>query len=1025
MTIRYAELQITSNFTFLEGASHPDELVVTAAALGLTAVAVTDRNSLAGVVRAHVAACQAGIRLVIGARLDLTDGASCLCFPTDRAAYGRLTRLLTLGKRRAEKGQCQIGRDDLLAWSEGQILVLLPPARLDRVFADDLAAWGRALAGRCYLAAQRRFLADDARRLMRLDALAAAAGTPLVATNDVLYHAPFRRPLQDVLCCIRHGSTIFEAGWRLAPHAERYLKAPAEMARLFADHPDAIARTGEIVERCRFSLDELRYDYPTETSDGHSPQDVLEHLVAEGLTRRYPDGPPDTVRQAIDHELALIGQLAYAPYFLTVHDLVRFAESRGILCQGRGSAANSAVCYCLGITAVDPAQFDLLFERFISAARDEPPDIDVDFEHERREEVIQYIYAKYGRDRAGLTATVIHYRTRSALRDVGKVMGLPEDVVDAVAKSKALTAERLRELTLDPANPVLARVLSLAGELIGFPRHLSQHVGGFVMTKGRLDELVPIENAAMEDRTVIEWDKDDLDQLGLLKVDVLALGMLSCLRKAFGLLRRHRDVDLGLASVPREDPAVYAMLSRADANGVFQVESRAQMSMLPRLKPNCFYDLVIEVAIVRPGPIQGDMVHPYLRRREGKEKVDYPSPELQAVLHKTLGVPLFQEQAMRLSIVAGGFTPAEADQLRRAMASFRHTGKVEAFRTKLIEGMVTRGYDRPFAERLFRQIEGFGDYGFPESHAASFAHLTYVSAWLKCHHPAVFACALLNSQPMGFYAPAQIVRDAREHGVPVHPVDVNASQWDCTLEGAALRLGFRQVSGLARGQVDALVAARGAGYETPHALWRRAGLGRPALEALADADAFASLGLARREALWAIRALTTPPPPLFAIAGVEAPASGPPVVLPAMSLGEAVAQDYAHLRLSLKAHPVALLRQSFDRLGILPSARLRQRPAGQVSVAGLVLVRQRPGSGKGVLFLTLEDETGVANVVVWPALFEQFRHIVLTASLLRVDGRLQRQGEVIHVVAEKIGDFSAALRRLGGGDITVSSRDFH
>jgi error-prone DNA polymerase len=841
--------------------------------------------------------------------------------------------------------------------------------------------------------------------------------------------------LQDVLRCIRHGCTIAEAGWRLHPHAERHLKAPAEMAKLFANYPEAVARTEEIVARCRFSLDELRYEYPIESSDDRSPQDKLQRLVEDGLIRRYPDGPPDRVRQAVDHELALIGQLSYAPYFLTVHDLVRFAESRGILCQGRGSAANSAVCYCLGITAVDPAHFDLLFERFISAARDEPPDIDVDFEHERREEVIQYIYAKYGRDRAGLTATVIHYRSRSALRDVGKAMGLPEAVVETLAKAKALNAERLREAGLDPADPVLARVVALAGELMGFPRHLSQHVGGFVMTRGRLDELVPIENAAMDGRTVIEWDKDDLDQLGLLKVDVLALGMLSCIRKAFGLLRRHRSIDLGLASVPREDPAVYAMLSRADAIGVFQVESRAQMSMLPRLKPACFYDLVIEVAIVRPGPIQGGMVHPYLRRREGKEPIDYPSPELRAVLGKTLGVPLFQEQAMRLSIVAGGFTPAEADQLRRSMASFRHTGKVEAFRTKLTAGMVARGYDRAFAERLFRQIEGFGDYGFPESHAASFAHLTYVSAWLKCHHPAAFACALLNSQPMGFYAPAQIVRDAREHGVLVRPVDVNASQWDCTLEAAsphanagplALRLGFRQISGLPKAAVEALVAVRETGYESPHALWRRAGLNRQALEALADADAFASLGLARREALWAIRALTAPPPPLFAFADVEAPASGPAVTLPVMTLGESVVADYTHLHLSLKAHPLALLRGSFDRLGIVPAARLRQRQTGSISVAGLVLVRQRPGSARGVLFLTLEDETGIANIVVWPDLFEQFRQTVLTAGLLRIDGRIQRQGEVIHVVAERIDDLSAALRGLSGaGEITVSARDFH
>ena len=710
---------------------------------------------------------------------------------------------------------------------------------------------------------------------------------------------------------------------------------------------------------------------------------------------------------------------------------MRFAESRGILCQGRGSAANSAVCYCLRITAVDPAQFDLLFERFVSAARGEPPDIDVDFEHERREEVIQYIYAKYGRERAGLTATVIHYRSRSAIRDVGKALGLSADAVSALAKTnwgrsnQPIAEQRVRDADLDPDDPALARALALAAELTGFPRHLSQHVGGFVMTRGRLDELVPIENAAMEDRTVIEWDKDDLDALGLLKVDVLALGMLSCIRKAFDLLRRHGGIDLDLAGVPREDPAVYDMLCRADSVGVFQVESRAQMTMLPRLKPRCFYDLVIEVAIVRPGPIQGDMVHPYLRRREGKERVDYPSADLETVLGKTLGVPLFQEQAMRLAIIAAGFTPAEADQLRRAMATFRRTGIVAGFRDKLIDGMTARGYRQDFTERVFRQIEGFGEYGFPESHAASFAHLVYVSAWLKCHHPAVFACALLNSQPMGFYAPAQIVRDLGDHGGAVRPVDVNASDWDCTLEGTALRLGFRQIVGLAQRDAASLVAARGSGYDSPHAVWRRAGLGRGALEALAQADAFGSMGLSRREALWAVRAFTAPPPPLFAAAGVEAPAAGPKVTLPAMSLGQEVVEDYAALRLSLKAHPLALLRSSFAPVGIVPASRLLLRQAGRVSVAGLVLVRQRPGSARGVVFLTLEDETGIANIVVWPQLFERHRQALLTGYLLRVDGRVQRQGQVIHVVAETVSDLTPSLRLLAEvAELKPRSRDF-
>ena len=731
----YAELQVTSNFTFLEGGSHPDELVLAAAALGLRAIAITDRNSLAGVVRAHRAAKSAGIRLIVGARLDLTDGASLLCLPKDREAYGRLCQLLTLGRRRAEKGECLISRQEVIAAAEGQMLLLLPPERPGRRFVAELADWRRRHAD-LGLVAQHRFAQNDSRRLALLARIAEENDVRLVATNDVLYHSPERRKLQDVLTAIRLGCRVDQAGRRLAAHAERHLKPPAEMARLFAAFPDAISQTLHIAEACSFSLDELRYDYPIASAD---PQADLVRLTWEGAARRYPGGLPRRVRQALEHELALIAQLSYAPYFLTVHDIVRFAQQRGILCQGRGSAANSAVCYCLGVTAVDPMQFDLLFERFISAARNEPPDIDVDFEHERREEVIQYIYGKYGRERAGLAATIIHYRSRSALREVGRAMGLSEDAIAALAKSRwgrrheALDRAQLGELGFDPEEPTLALTLDLAGQLTGFPRHLSQHVGGFVMTQGRLDRLVPVENARMAERTVIQWDKDDLDAVGLLKVDVLALGMLTCIRKAFELLRLHHGIDLDLARVPREDKAVYDMLCRADSIGVFQIESRAQMSMLPRLKPRCFYDLVIEVAIVRPGPIQGDMVHPYLRRRQGREKVDYPSEELRAVLHKTLGVPLFQEQAMKIAIVAAGFTPDEADQLRRAMASFRHFGTVSRFKGKLIDGMVAKGYDPDFAERVFRQIEGFGDYGFPESHAASFAHLVYVSAWLKCH----------------------------------------------------------------------------------------------------------------------------------------------------------------------------------------------------------------------------------------------------------------------------------------------------
>jgi error-prone DNA polymerase len=1033
----YAELQVTSNYSFLRGASHPDELVLSAAALGLSAIALTDRNSLAGVVRAHVAAKKSGIRLVVGARLDLTDGASLLCLPTDRAAYGRLCRLLTVGRRRGAKGVCVLGKDDVAEHGEGQILLALPPAVVDAAFAADLRAWARRFPGQVYLAARRRFRGDDERRLAELAHVAGQAGTALVATNDVHYHTPARRPLQDVLVAIRAGCTVAEAGWRLAHNAERHLKAGDEMARLFARHPDAVARTGEIAQRCRFSLDELRYEYPVE-GDGEDPQAKLVRLTWDGAARRYPAGVPDTVKDVLTHELALIGQLAYAPYFLTVHDIVRFAENRGILAQGRGSAANSAVCYCLRITAVDPTRIDLLFERFISAARNEPPDIDVDFEHERREEVIQYIYERHGRERAGLTATVIHYRSRSALRDVGKALGLSADIIAALAESRwgrggePVSEAQLRELGLDPTDSNLARALALSAELRGFPRHLSQHVGGFVMTRGRLDELVPIENAAMDGRTVIEWDKDDLDALGLLKVDILALGMLSCIRKSFDLLAAREALAFDLATVPREDPAVYDMLCRADSVGVFQVESRAQMTMLPRLKPRCFYDLVIEVAIVRPGPIQGDMVHPYLRRRSGEERVAYPSPELEAVLGKTLGVPLFQEQAMKIAIVAGGFTPSEADQLRRAMATFRHTGQVGAFKDKLVGGMVARGYDADYAERVFRQIEGFGEYGFPESHAASFAHLVYVSAWLKCHHPAVFACALLNSQPMGFYAPAQIVRDLQDHGGEVRTVDVNRSEWDCSLERSfsgklALRLGFRQVSGLARAQADALLAGRGGGYATPHALWQKGGLDRGTLEALARADAFTSMGLTRREALWAVRAFTAAPPPLFAVAGVEAPPAGPPAALPPMALGEAVVEDYASLRLSLKAHPLALVRPLLAAQGVEPAASLKSRRGGRIAVAGLVLVRQRPGSASGVIFMTLEDEGAIANIVVWPPLFERFRKAVLTARLLKVEGRVQREGLVIHVVAETITDLSPLLDQLAGqapDRLRSGSRDF-
>ncbi|WP_207458986.1 error-prone DNA polymerase [Azospirillum sp. SYSU D00513] len=1040
--IPYAELQVTSNFTFLEGASHADELVLTAVALGHRAIAVTDRNTLAGVVRAHVAAKERGLPLVVGCRLDLTDGPGLLAYPMDRAAYGRLSRLLTVGKRRAPKGECFLGKADVLEHAEGMLFLLVAPERRDETFLDDLREWRGALRDRLHLAVSHRYRGDDAKRLAWLAGAAAMARVPLVATNDVLYHSPARRPLQDVLTCIRTHSTIDTAGWRLAANGERHLKAPVEMARLFRRHPDAVARSVEIARACRFSLSELRYEYPDEGRDpDRTPQEELARLAWEGAAERYPDGVPEKVRASVERELELIGALGYAPYFLTVHHIVRFARSRGILCQGRGSAANSAVCYCLGVTEVDPAHFDLLFERFVSAARNEPPDIDVDFEHERREEVIQHIYETYGRDRAGLAATVIRYRARGALREVGKAMGLSEDVTARLTGNlwgggsggDGLEEEHVRARGLDPEEPRLARTLELARELIGFPRHLSQHVGGFVITRGPLGELSPIMNAAMDGRTTIEWDKDDIDALGILKVDVLALGMLTCLRKALDLLAAHHGRDLTLATVPQEDPAVYGMLCRADSIGVFQVESRAQMSMLPRLRPRRFYDLVIQVAIVRPGPIQGGMVHPYLRRRTSPELVDYPSEALRAVLEKTLGVPLFQEQAMQIAIVAAGFSPEEADRLRRSMASFRKDGLVHTFRDKFIGGMVMNGYELDFAERCFQQIEGFGEYGFPESHAASFALLVYVSAWVKHHHPDVFACALLNSQPMGFYAPAQIVRDARDHGVEVRGVDVSASHWDCTLEPAeggalALRLGFRQIKGFSESDAEKLVGARGAGWRDPHDLWRRTGLHSRPLELLARADAFRSLGLDQRAALWAVRALGDQPLPLFA--RLDGPESREPAVeLPDMTPGERVVMDYASLSLSLKCHPLSLLRDGLA--GIVPAERLRHlRNGARVTVAGLVLVRQRPGSASGVIFVTVEDETGIANLVVMPDVFERHRRDLLGSRLLAATGRVEIEGEVVHLRCERVENLSWRLSELtalpdGEAAVFPRGRNFH
>jgi len=1035
----YVELTVTSNFSFLEGASHPGELARQAARLGHKAVAITDRNTLGGVVRAwseanevaaelKAAGEDAGFRSIIGCRLDFRDRPSLVCLPTDKEAYHRLSRLLTIGKRRAPKGECWLDAADLGAHAEGQILILLPPDEADPEFETWARKDGQAFAGSCYLAGQHRYRGDDAQRLAWLAALAERAGTPLVATNDVLYHAPERRVLQDVLACVRLKCTIDQAGRRLEAHAERHLKPAQEMARLFRHYPDALARTIEIADRCRFDMGSLKYEYPDEEGlDGRTVAEELVHRVEEGIRFRYPDGVPGKVREQIDKELLLVADLKYEPYFLTVHDIVRYARSLDppILCQGRGSAANSALCYCLRITEIDPVSGNCLFERFLSQERREPPDIDVDFEHERREEVIQHIYAHYGRHRAGLAATVICYRMRAALRDVGKVMGLSADAVAALNgtiwgwSNQGLPEDRVRELGLDQDDPRLAMTLMLAQELTGFPRHLSQHVGGFVITKGPLGDLVPISNAAMVDRTVVEWDKDDLDALRILKIDVLALGMLTCLRKGFDLIRDHFGDAWTIATVPQEVPGVYQMIQRADTIGVFQIESRAQMSMLPRLKPVNFYDLVIEVAIVRPGPIQGDMVHPYLRRRDGKEpEPAYPcNEELKPVLSKTLGVPLFQEQAMRIAMVAGEFTGSEADKLRRSMATFRKNGDVDKFKDRLVGRMIERGYDQDFAERCFKQIEGFGDYGFPESHSASFAKLAYVSSWLKWRHPDVFACALLNSQPMGFYAPAQIVRDAREHQVEVRAVDVNHSDWDCTLEAGGackpLRLGLRLIKGMAEVEARKLMAARANGpYRTPEELVRRARLNAHSLECLARADAFRSMGLDRRAALWALKGIETERLPLFA--ALDGPvAVEAPVVLPAMKPGEHVVADYSALSLSLKRHPVAFLRDRLVARGIVPTAALAQtRDGRRLTVAGLVLVRQRPGTAKGTIFLTIEDETGVANIIVWHDQFEQYRRIVMGGSLVAIQGRLQREGIVMHVVAEHLIDLSAELSQL-------------
>ncbi len=1109
--LHYAELHCLTNFTFLRGASHPEEQVARAAELGYGALAITDECSLAGVVRAHGAAKHFGLKLIIGSEVRLEDGPRLVLLATDREGYGNLSELITLGRRRAEKGAYRLTRADLADGLPGCLALLIPAAQTD----GETAGWvAGAFPGRAWLAVELLQGPDDAGWLEHLEALGRAAGLPRVAAGDVHMHRRGRRALQDLVTAIRHGVPLKEAGHALHPNGERHLRPLPRLARLYP--PALLAESMAIAARCTFSLEELRYNYPTDfVPPGQTPAAYLRRLTEAGMAERWPQGVPQKVRALVEHELAIIAELNYEPYFLAVHDIVQFARSRGILCQGRGSAANSAVCFSLGITAVDPSRMEMLFERFISKERNEPPDIDVDFEHQRREEVFQYIFETYGRQRAAIAATVITYRTRSAVRDVGKALGMDLGQVERLAGTftwwdgRNVDPERIREAGFDPENPQLQRLIALVRELRGFPRHLSQHVGGFVITRDRLSRLVPIENAAMPAgpagakgheafvretpagagsiellgeqerspnerpcsstdhpslegagpaespgealdgssdgqrpsmppqqplevaRTVIQWDKDDLDAMGLLKVDCLALGMLSAIHRAFGLLEKHRGRRLTLAEVPPEDPAVYAMIQKADTIGVFQIESRAQMSMLPRLKPRTFYDLVIEVAIIRPGPIQGGMIHPYLRRRQGLEPVTYPSPAVKDILARTLGVPIFQEQVIKLAMVAAGFSAGEADQLRRAMAAWRRKGDLLGFEQKLREGMHERGYSEAFAEQIFNQIQGFGEYGFPESHAASFALLVYVSAWIKCHEPAVFACALLNSQPMGFYAPSQLVQDARRHGVEVRPVDARVSDWDCTLEkqgqkttgkrqvkeGLALRLGLRMVRGLSRAGGFRLVAARLIRpFVDVQDLRNRARLNRADMEALAAAGALEGMAGDRHQARWQVLGTEETLPLFEEVHEVE-----PPAPLPAPSAAEDLVADYHTLGLTLGPHPLALLREQLRKMRFCTAEQSRAlRNGALVRTAGLVITRQRPGNAGGVTFLTLEDETGISNVVVWPDLAERQRKELIGARLLGIYGQLQKEGEVIHVIAKRLVDHSQLL-----GDLSAPSRDFH
>ena len=1011
----YAELNCISNFTFLKGASHAEELVGRALELGLSAIAIADKNTFAGIVRGHAAAKELGLTYLVAVRLVLTDDEEIVAYPKTRKGYGNLCRLLTLGKRRAVKGQCELTVEDVLEWGGDCVFVVIGnpeiATALKAIFYNDV-----------FMALMPQYDGEDEAQFEKRKRVSEAIGIPLVAMGNVIMHSGRRRRLADVLSCIREKVKIDQLGRLAQPNSEARLKSEFEMQRLFRDYPDALANTQIIAERCPFSLDELRYEYPDEVTNGENADTRLRRLTEDGLRWRYPDGLTPRVRAMVEKELGLIAELNYARYFLTVYDIVAFARSQNILCQGRGSAANSVVCYALGITEASPETISMVFERFISEVRGEPPDIDVDFEHERREEVIQHIYNKYGRHRAGICSTVIHFRSRAAIREVGKAMGLSEDAVAALSSqvwgtsSKGVGDDRVKAAGLDAADPRLRQTMELTHEIIGFPRHLSQHVGGFVITAGRLDEMCPVENAAMADRTIIEWDKDDIDKIGMLKIDVLALGMLTCIRKAFHLLADWKGQNYALATIPQEDPEVYDMLCIADTLGVFQVESRAQMNFLPRMRPRTFYDLVIEVAVIRPGPIQGDMVHPYIKRRRGEEPVIFPSSALEPVLGKTLGIPLFQEQAMQIASVAAGFTPSEADQLRRALGTARGPGTIQKFKDRFIIGCIENGYDEQFACAVFRQLEGFSGYGFPESHAASFALLVYVSSWLKCHHPEVFCCALLNSQPMGFYAPAQIVRDAREHGVPVRPICVEHSYWDNVLEPAgngtlAVRLGFRQIKGFREDDGQWLSAARGNGYRSIDAVWRKAGLDRTALSKLAQVDAFASHGLNRRDALWAVKGLGGEKPlPLFEKLGEGLLESAPN--LPVMDLREEVFEDYIGTRLTLREHPVTLLQKEIGRT--LPSKNLRDTVDGRrVDVCGLVITRQRPGTASGVIFLTLEDGTGVSNIVVWPSMFEKRRKAVMAGRLLKISGKLQREGIVTHVIANQITDLSHLLDTLG------------